>query len=269
MGQNDFYEQLLADSRQQEQQFANLVQELLNSVFGPSCHIQVNDSWELPKGLTGISLQELADILTEKMDVLSIDNKEDVLRHFRELVINEGAVKPFSEVMDSTTKKRLFDYTVRLNNIVSSILNKSAADPKINCLPGLTQVDEPNLPFFTNVAFSESELRVIYGKLVWEQWIDQSNTTEEEFVYFFSGNGQPSRRRIRWTQSSVHLGFFLKEMTQDPRPWKVASKVVEVRNNNLEYSPVDAKKLSVTYFNKRERENTLRIRRDIDNILRG
>lgn len=269
MGQNDYYKQLLIDSSQQEQQFANLVQELLNSVFGPSYHIQVNDSCELPKGLTGISQQELAAILAEKMDVLGVADKEGVLRLFRELVINDGDVKPTSEVMDSMTKQRIYDYTVRLNNIVSSILNKSATDHKINRPLISTRVDEPNLPFFTCVAFSESELRVIYGKLVWEQWIDQGNTTEDEFVYFFSGNGQPSHRRIRWAKSSVHLGFFLKEMTQDNRIWKVASKVVEVRNNNLEYYPIDSKQLCATYYNKREQENVFRIRRDVDSILRG
>lgn len=269
MGQSDFFKQLLLDNDQQERRFNNLVQELLNSAFGPSCNIRVDDNKLLPQGLTGISRQELSDIIAEKIDALSVYNKEDVLRHFRELMFSDGGVRSYSDVMDSLTEERLFDYTVRLNNIVSSILNKTVSDSVINRPPISAQVDESILPFFSCVEFSESELSVIYGKLVWEQWIDRSNTSEAEFIYIFGGNGQPSRRRIRWVKSSVHLGFFLREMTRDSRIWKVASKVFEVRNNDLEFRPVDSKQLCTIYYNKRERENTLRIRRDIDSILKG
>ena len=136
---------------------------------------------------------------------------------------------------------------------VVDLVQKQTAKP-INC-------------FYNRVEYAEGELRELYGKMAWDQWIDNEQTSEDDFVFFFSGHGVPPLKRIRWMRSSTSLSFFIKRMTEDTRIWKITSKVFEIRNNSLQFLPVDGNKLNVQYYTATGRDKYLGEILEVDRLL--
>lgn len=110
-------------------------------------------------------------------------------------------------------------------------------------------LSEPIPICFSNVRFPLDKLFDIHESLVDNYWIEP-NCADVDFVYFFSGEGLPPRKRIGWVESIVCLSLFLKEMTDDKKVWQKASKIFEVRDKKyFKYQAVKPRSISATYIN--------------------
>ena len=110
-------------------------------------------------------------------------------------------------------------------------------------------LSEPIPISFSNVIFSSAELYDIHESLVKNYWIEP-HCSDVDFVFFFSGEGLPPRTKIGWVESSVLLGIFLKEMTDEIKVWQKASRIFLVRDKKtFKYQPVKSRSLCANYTN--------------------
>ena len=119
---------------------------------------------------------------------------------------------------------------------------------------GPIDVDSPPIPyFFDETNYGENELRRICSSLIEWNWLDEE-TDEDDFVFFFSGEGLLPLQRLHWRNNNVRLSLLLSLLTQDRTVWKKAAQIFAVRNKDydwedpdMEYLPVKANTLRVTY----------------------
>ena len=99
--------------------------------------------------------------------------------------------------------------------------------------------------FFTPSNYNKKELAIVYENLVAEQWIS-NEITFDEFLYFFSGEGNPPFKQIVWLRDSTWLTLFLNQVVQDKKVWAKAAKIfVHKDADNGEIVSYSRKTLSV------------------------
>lgn len=122
---------------------------------------------------------------------------------------------------------------------------------------GPIDVDSPPIPyFFDDANYDEDELRRICSSLVKWNWLSEE-TDEDDFAFFFSGEGLLPLQRLQWENNNVRLSLLLSLLTSDSTVWKKASEIFVIRNKKYdfstntdgidEYLPVKANTLRVTY----------------------
>ena len=206
------------------------------------------------------SIEEITSKIAEQCDVLGLDKNLYV-----PLVEYKAADPALVDIHHREMSRRWLNKAYEVYHYLSTVITVIASRPAVVNKP--PKNSEPITYFFSNVDPSENELREIYNRLVWNQWIDDGQTSEDDFVYFFSGVGRPPKKRIRWKESGVLLSFFVKRICNDTRIWKLCSEVFELRDNSLQFRPVDGKKLNVTYYSASQREVHLTDTNAVDKIL--
>ena len=72
------------------------------------------------------------------------------------------------------------------------------------------------------------DLFFIYENLVGRRYIDGKQTSEGDFIYYFSGKGIPPTHHIKWMESNLSLGILLSELTNDIDKWSKASAIFTI-----------------------------------------
>lgn len=191
--------------------------------------------------------------------------KKSIISSIRVLFVDNYIDSNYSDVPPAI-QQRIKDDAFNMYQAMDAVIEIIASNPAVvNVAPEPT--NKPIEFFFGQVEYAEMELREMYGRLIWDQWIEDTQTSEDDFVYFFTGIGHAPLKRIRWQKSSVALSFFIKRVSKDTRIWKVCSQVFEVRNNSLQYMPVDADRLNITYYSASRREKHSEVWGAVDKIL--
>lgn len=101
-----------------------------------------------------------------------------------------------------------------------------------------------------NEDITPESLSFIYENLVARSWIDERQTSEGDFVYFFTGKGLPPTHPIRWMKSNPALGILLNRLTDDGLKWSKASAIfTHYSTKERGYIPIGRKSLETTYRN--------------------
>ncbi len=172
----------------------------------------------------------------------------------------QEAVHACQELMNDTS--RLLESIMDLIKEIDEELEEPLHEPLIgDDRSGLepeivltTNVHASPIPFFFDETnYGENELRRICSSLIEWNWLDEE-TDEDDFVFFFSGEGLLPLQRLQWRNNNVRLSLLLSLLTQDKTVWKKASDIFKIRNKkydgddpDMEYLPVKANTLRVTY----------------------
>lgn len=172
----------------------------------------------------------------------------------------QEAIATCQELMNDTS--RLLESIMDLIKEIDEELDEPLNEPPISDdLGGLeaeivltTNVHASPIPlFFDETNYGVNELRRICSSLIKWNWLDEE-TDEDDFVFFFSGEGLLPLQRLQWRNNNVRLSLLLSLLTQDKVVWKKASDIFKIRNKkydgedpDMEYLPVKANTLRVTY----------------------
>ena len=212
----------------------------------------------------GIPEEDIVNAAKRIFETSDIDKKK-IVQSIRKLTVDKWVDAHYSDVsveIRERIKKDALDLYQSMQKSFDFLLSRPAVVDLVQ-----KQTAKPITCFYNRVEYAEGELRELYGKMAWDQWIDNEQTSEDDFVFFFSGHGVPPRKRIRWMKSSVSLSFFIKRMTEDTRIWKMTSKIFEVRNNSLQFVPVDGDKLNIQYYTAIRRDKYLGETLEVDRLL--
>lgn len=107
-------------------------------------------------------------------------------------------------------------------------------------------LNEPNLISYTdtvsdelshyNLDYNEKQFQSIYDFLINGKYLE-STSTFEDFVYYFSGNGNKPQHGLKWLGSKVNLALFLAELcNNDGKKWEKAKNIFGVDGLAQSYS---------------------------------
>lgn len=87
--------------------------------------------------------------------------------------------------------------------------------------------DDTEIPYFTNIQFTEHDFIAFYQNLKDEGAIDNNHSTTEVLrYYFFKGRAKLPKHKITWNANMIDLAIILKELAGHKRAqWKVAEHV--------------------------------------------
>ncbi len=106
---------------------------------------------------------------------------------------------------------------------------------------------EPKPVFFEELLVPQETLPAIFSALKQERWIAK-DTSEDVFMFYFTGHGTEPRKHIRWIGSLTLLVLFLKEISADKRIWKKAATVFEtIKKGKFDFSAVDQASLRSSF----------------------
>ena len=109
-------------------------------------------------------------------------------------------------------------------------------------------IDEANKNYFTSVAYSPEELKVIYDNLIKGRWIVKSRTSRADFLYYFTGEGPKPYNLIRWLKHATWLSLFVDRIAGDTKKWAKAALIFETQDSKSgKWNAVTRKTLSVSY----------------------
>ncbi len=86
----------------------------------------------------------------------------------------------------------------------------------------------PKPVFFEELQVPQETLPAIFSALKQEHWI-ANDTSEDVFMFYFTGRGEATSKAIRWTEKIRLLALFINEITADKSRWNKASKIFETR----------------------------------------
>ena len=86
--------------------------------------------------------------------------------------------------------------------------------------------------YFTSVRYNKEEIPIICDNLIKLRWISEGKTTRDDFFHYFTGEGTPSYKPIRWLKEVTWLTLFIDFMTYDDRIWVKTSRMFERQDNN-------------------------------------
>lgn len=87
----------------------------------------------------------------------------------------------------------------------------------------------------------EKDLPFIYENLAVRNWIDDRQTSEGDFIYYFTGKGLHPTHPIKWQKSNTTLAILLKELV-DGEHWAEASVIFTNKGN-----PISRKSIGNAY----------------------
>lgn len=93
-------------------------------------------------------------------------------------------------------------------------------------------IAEGNNCYFTSVRYNKEEIQAICDNLIKLRWIAEGETTRNDFFHYFTGEGTPSYKPIRWLKEVTWLTLFIDFMTYDDRIWVKTSRMFERQDNN-------------------------------------
>lgn len=87
-----------------------------------------------------------------------------------------------------------------------------------------------------NLDYNEKQFQSIYDFLINGKYLE-STSTFEDFVYYFSGNGNKPQHGLKWLGSKVNLALFLAELcNNDGKKWEKAKNIFGVDGLAQSYS---------------------------------
>lgn len=87
-----------------------------------------------------------------------------------------------------------------------------------------------------NLDYNEEQFKSIYNFLIDGKYLE-STSTFEDFVYYFSGNGNKPQHGLKWLGSKVNLALFLAELcNNDGKKWEKAKNIFGVDGLAQSYS---------------------------------
>ena len=258
-----------ADVWRLEKEIGDAVQTLVDYVWENTVHDYGSAKPEIFSGALSCSYDPspLSDGIEEEL--ASIDNALSNLGMPNEVVpifpdnaiwlpiehrsLNEYVVQfATGDIPDSEKLAKLrnlqesfYEAAMLANKYMAQILSqRSVANFELQ-----VQEKEAISTFFTDVDYDTDQLGTMYRALIKKRWIDKS-TREEDFVYVFSGEGEPPTSRIKWNETSILLACFLATITGGRNRWSKASKVFAVRSDNDNaYHPVSRDAIKANYSN--------------------
>lgn len=76
-----------------------------------------------------------------------------------------------------------------------------------------------------NLNYNKEQFKFVYDHLISDKYID-STTTLEDFIYYFSGNGNKPKNGIKWLSTKVNLSLFIGEFCFNvDKKWKIAKDI--------------------------------------------
>lgn len=104
--------------------------------------------------------------------------------------------------------------------------------------------------------FTDDDLSWIYENLAARRWIDDRQTSEGDFIYFFSGRGLIPTHPIKWMKSNPALGILLCKLTEDGDKWsKTTAIFTHYSNKERCFVPIGRKTLETTHRNSKGTES--------------
>ena len=76
--------------------------------------------------------------------------------------------------------------------------------------------------------YSPNDLSYIYENLVARRYIDGRQTSEGDFIYYFTGDGLHPTHPIKWMKSNLSLAILLNELTDDGDKWSKATAIFTI-----------------------------------------
>lgn len=107
-------------------------------------------------------------------------------------------------------------------------------------------LNEPNLISYNdtvsdelshyNLDYNEEQFKSIYNFLIDGKYLE-STTDLNDFIYYFSGNGDKPQHGLKWLGSKVNLALFLAELcNNDGKKWEKAKNIFGVDGLAQSYS---------------------------------
>lgn len=87
----------------------------------------------------------------------------------------------------------------------------------------------------------EQALPYIYQNLAVRNWIDDRQTSEGDFIYYFTGKGLHPTHPIRWNKPNTSLAILLKELVEGEH-WAEAATIFTNKGN-----PINRKSIGNAY----------------------
>ena len=87
-----------------------------------------------------------------------------------------------------------------------------------------------------NLDYNEEQFKSIYNFLIDGKYLE-STTALNDFIYYFSGNGDKPQHGLKWLGSKVNLALFLAELcNNDGKKWEKAKNIFGVDGLAQSYS---------------------------------
>lgn len=98
--------------------------------------------------------------------------------------------------------------------------------------------------FHYNLDYNEKQFNYVYDFLINGKFLN-TNTTLEDFIYYFSGKGNKAQNGLKWEGSKVNLALFINELCNtEGKKWEKAQNIFGVSGlsqscNNTNYRKSD------------------------------
>lgn len=116
-----------------------------------------------------------------------------------------------------------------------------------NSSNGKDDTSESHKPPHYNNLYTENQLKYILNVFKVNGYID-NDTSDADFIYFFSGKGKPEVTGLKWTAQQNRLTIFLKTFFgNDECIWKKAESIFNVSNLSKVYNRESVKSIGEKY----------------------
>lgn len=86
----------------------------------------------------------------------------------------------------------------------------------------------PTTAPFLNLNLSEDKAAQLYDTLVQGSYL--ADTGKTEFIYYFTGVGEPPKDKLKWKSDAIILSILIKKLTPNRMPWKELSAIFDGLN---------------------------------------
>ena len=104
--------------------------------------------------------------------------------------------------------------------------------------------------------YSVETMTAVFEYLISNRYLD-AHTSKEDFIYYFTGEGEIPTNRLKWRTNKVETAIFIETLFGEAKKkWDITSYIFDEKNN---YANIYSRKYNTVFTDKeREFENELK-----------
>ena len=115
-------------------------------------------------------------------------------------------------------------YRRKQNRVITQLSTSQLTKQK-----SIIQEEVVSTPPSLNLNITKQQAESLYNNLLSNSCID-ATTSESDFIYYFTGNGEPPKVKMKWKAHAIILSVLIDILTINRKPWETIKEIFDDLN---------------------------------------